>query len=296
VSQNWTGKSLGSSFFQNLLGFFIKYGGKYIAYFILYFVVIFYTLLPSVRRKASFYLKRRFPESSALELFFHTYKLNLTFGKILTDRAILGIRGESEVVSSEADKQLCRDLLAKGKGLIILTAHCGCWQAAMSSFDFLPEEKYVLYHKSREDVDKHAHELSGKKSPVKFIDPASFGGGLIETLAVLQKKAILCAMADRTFGDKVNSVEVDFLCGKIDAPFGIYRIAAAQETPIAVIFFPYKGSGKIDSVIADIFYVEDKGGRLVNNYLKEVEKFAKSLEKFTREYPYQFFNYYNMWK
>jgi len=296
VSQNWTGKSLGSSFFQNILGFFIKYGGKYVAYFILYFVVIFYTSLPSVRKKASFYLNRRFPDSSALARFVRVYKLNLTFGKILTDRAILGIRGESEVVSSEADKQLCRDLLAKGKGLIILTAHCGCWQMAMSSFDFLPEEKYVIYHKSREDVDKHAHELSGKESPVKFIDPAGFAGGSIEVLAALQKNAIVCAMADRVFGDKSNSVEVDFMGGKIKIPFSIYKIAAAFETPIAVIFFPYKGGGKIDSVISDVFYSKTKGARRAGDYLEDAERFARALEGFTQKYPYQFFNYYNMWE
>ncbi|MDR1696574.1 MAG: lysophospholipid acyltransferase family protein [Endomicrobium sp.] len=296
MSQNWTGKSLGSAFFQNLLGFFIKYGGRYMAYFILYFVVIFYTLLPSVRNKASFYLKRRFPEAGSLKLLIHTYKLNLTFGKILTDRAILGIRGESEVISSEADKRLCRDLLAKGKGLIILTAHCGCWQAAMSSFDFLPEEKYVIYRRSRHDVDKHAHELSGKDSPVKFIDPAGFAGGSIEIFAALQKKAIVCQMGDRTFGDKAHSAEADFLGGKIGVPFGIYRIAAETQTPIAIIFFPYKGKGRIDSVISDVFYAQNRGGRTPADYLKEAEKFVQSLQKFTLEYPYQFFNYYDMWK
>ena len=157
--QKWTGKSLGSSFFQNLYCFFIKCAGRPAAYFILYFVAAFYTLLPGIRKSASYYLKRRFPKDGFFGIFLSTYKLIFNFGKVLTDRAVLGITGEAEIISSKSDRQLCQDLRAKGKGLIIITAHCGCWQMAMSRFDFMEGDKYVIYHRSKEDVDKHAHEL-----------------------------------------------------------------------------------------------------------------------------------------
>ncbi|AKL98316.1 lysophospholipid acyltransferase family protein [Endomicrobium proavitum] len=295
--QKWTGKSLGSRFFQNLLGIFIKYGGRWTAYFVLYPIVLFYTFLPSVRIKASFYLKHRFPNSGKISLWFKTYKLNFTFGKILIDRAVLGIRGDIKIISSKKDQQLCRDLVAQGKGLIIISAHCGCWQAAMSSFDFLEGEKYVVYHRSKKDVDKHAHELSGKQSLVQFIDPNGFGGGTIEIMSVLAKKGIVCMMGDRTFGGKIgkeNFIKVDFLGGKINIPFSIYRIAGATGVPIAVIFFPYQGSGKVDSLIPAAFFVEDKG-HARENYFQEAQKFIQSLEEFTKKYPYQFYNYYDMW-
>jgi len=40
--------------------------------------------------------------------------------------------------------------------------------------------------------------------------------------------------------------------------------------------------------------VEDKGAK-AENYLKEAEKFIQSLQTFVEKYPYQFFNYYNLW-
>jgi Predicted acyltransferase len=295
MAQKWTGKSLGSAFFQKLLCFFIKYGGRFAAYFILYFVAVFYTLLPKVRKNASHYLKHRFPESGKIKLFFDVYRLNLNFGKVLVDRAVLGITGSVNIISSEKDQQLCRDLYAKGKGLIIITAHCGCWQTAMSSFDFMEGEKYVIYHRSKEDVDKHAHELSGKKPPVNFIDPAGFAGGSVEIMSALSKKAVVCTMGDRVFGEEEGGIETDFLGGKTDAPYSIYRIAAALGTPVAVIFFPRGGAGQVDSVIAETFFVEDKG-REAKNYFNDAQKFIQSLEKFCQKYPYQFFNYYDMWK
>ena len=291
MSQKWTGKSLGNRFFQFWLRFFVKYGGRHIAYFISYFVVLAYVLSPSIRKKTSFYLKRRF---NGKNLFINAYKLNLVFAKILIDRAVFGIRGDIDIVSSKEDQQLCKDLLAKGKGLIIITAHCGCWQMAMSAFDFIKGDKYVVYHRTKEDVDKHAHELSGSKAPVNFIEPAGFGGGSIEVMSALQNKGVVCFMGDRTYGAKNNSLPVDFLGGKIEVPYSIYRIAAALETPVAVIFFPYKGNGKIDSIISQTFFVEDKGAK-AENYLKEAGKFAQSLQEFVEKYPYQFFNYYNLW-
>jgi predicted LPLAT superfamily acyltransferase len=291
MPQNWTGKSLGNKFFQFLLRFFVKYGGRHIAYFAAYFVVLAYTLVPSVQNKSSFYLKRRF---NGRRLFADTYKLNLTFAKILIDRAVFGIRGDVNIVSSPQDRQLCRDLLAKGKGLIIITAHCGCWQTAMSAFDFMDGDKYAVYHRTKEDVDKHAHELSGNVSPVKFIEPASFAGGAIEIAAALENKGIVCFMGDRVYGAKNNSLTVDFLGGKIEVPYAAYRIAGALGTPVAVIFFPYKGNGKVDSLVSQTFFVEDKGSK-AHAYLKEAEKFIQSLDSFIEKYPYQFFNYFNMW-
>jgi predicted LPLAT superfamily acyltransferase len=291
MPQNWTGKSLGNNFFQFLLRFFVKYGGRHAAYFISYFVVLVYTLIPSVRKKASFYVKRRFGGKNQ---FSNAYKLNLSFAKILIDRAAFGIRGDIDIISSQEDRRLCQDLLAKGKGLIIITAHCGCWQTAMSAFDFIEGAKYVVYHRVKGDVDKHAHELSGNKAPVKFIEPAGFGGGSIEIMSALQNKGVVCFMGDRAYGAKNGSLSADFLGGKIRVPFGVYRIAAALGTPVAVIFFPYRGNGKVDSVISQTFFVEDKGAK-AGAYLKEAEKFIQSLEDFAGKYPYQFFNYYDMW-
>ncbi len=295
MAQKWTGKSRGNSFFQNLLCFFIKYGGRPAAYFILYFVAFFYTLLPDIRKSASYYLKKRFPRTGFFGMRIKTYKLILNFGKALTDRAVFGITGEINIISSQADKKLCKDLYAKGKGLIIITAHCGCWQTAMSCFDFIEGDKYVIYHKSKEDVDKHAHELSGKESPVKFIDPAGFGGGAAEIISALSDKAIVAMMGDRTFGSLNNKAEVGFLGAKTEVPYGIYRIAAALGTPVVIIFFPRAGAGKVDSVIAGSFFVSDKGQK-AENYLNEAQKFIQSLEKFCNKYPYQFFNFYDMWK
>jgi predicted LPLAT superfamily acyltransferase len=295
MGAKWTGKSRGKKFFQNLMIVFIKIGLSSLAYFIVYFVALFYCFLPSVIKGSSHYINRRFLCTGPLSRFWRLYKLNLTFGKILIDRAVFGAAGKCKVLSDAKDVALCNDLCKKHNGLIILSAHCGCWQSAMSALDFVnkDEKKYVLYHRSKEDIDKHVHELSGKEAPVKFIDPNTADGGVFEIMAALQKGGVVCMMADRILDGSKNFIKVDFLGGKISLPFSMYKIAHALNKPIAVIFFPYEKRNCIHTIIADTFFVEDGGHK---NYIEYAQRFADALEGFTDKYPYQFYNYFNLWE
>ena len=60
------------------------------------------------RERASHYLTRRFPKSSGLVRFRHCYLLILEFGKVLVDRAVVGILGPEafDVSLNERDELL----------------------------------------------------------------------------------------------------------------------------------------------------------------------------------------------
>ncbi|WP_424246129.1 putative LPLAT superfamily acyltransferase [Elusimicrobium posterum] len=292
---NWNSKSVASEFKHKVFYFLIKFGGRPLAYILLYCVVTFYTFVPSLRRRSSYYIEKRFPGLNFFQRFARSFKLNLTLGKTLVDRAVLGITGEINILSSKEDQDLCARLYAQGKGLIVITAHCGCWQSAMSTFDFMEGEKYVIYRRIKEDVDKQAHEHGKTKQTVKFIDPAGYAGGALDIMGALEKNAIICMMGDRVFGGEKNLCEVNFLGSPIKVPAGIYRMAAAFSTPVVVVFFPFKGAGKFDSVIAANFTVEDKGAD-IKNYTPYAQIFADKMEEFCKDFPYQFFNFYNIWE
>ena len=294
MADNWTGASVASSFKHKIFYFLIKTGGRYCAYLLLYFVVASYAIVPKFRRKAYPYIEKRFGKLNFFSKFWHCYKLFLSFGKTLVDKAVFGILGKIEILSSQQDRDLCTDLYNQGKGLIFITAHCGAWQSAMAAFDFIKADKYVLYKRVKEDVDKQVYEHGNRKQNIKFIDPTGPYGGTVEMLSVLQKKSIVCVMGDRTFGSQKNEISVNFLGHTINVPGTIYRIASITQTPIVIVFFPTKSDGKFDSMILDNFVVEDNGAK-ITNYKEYAEKFVNALEQFTKQYPYQFFNMYDMW-
>jgi lauroyl/myristoyl acyltransferase len=295
MTNKWDSTSAASEFKHRIFYFLIRFGGRYAAYFLLYFVVVFYVLAAKFRRRTYPYIEKRFPGCGFLKKLWHCYKMYLTFGKVLLDRSVLGITGKITFFpSAENDWEVCRRLHALGKGLIVITAHCGCWQSALSMFDFVEGERYVLYRRAAGDVDKQAHEHGKIKAAVKFIDPAGYAGGVVQIVSVLEKGGILCVMGDREFGSSKNSVAVPFLGEEIRVPVSIYRIAAAQGTPVVIAYIPFTGPGRLGSIIMDNFVVPDAGGVLAN-YTDCAARFVKTLEDFCQKYPYQYFNFYNIW-
>ena len=208
----WTARSVGSSFQHNFFYFLIKYGGHRTAYFFLTFVVAFYVIFkPSIRKKTDYYLFHRFKRKHLSRRLFDSYQLYLNLGKSLIDRAIIGILGEEEITMEFSENEKILGLLKEGRGLILMTSHVGCWQAAMSALRFLNTPVHLLLLRDEGDIDRHYFEHAGIESPYKIIDPTGYLGGVLEMMQVLRAGEILCVMGDRLFGGKKGSLEVDFL-------------------------------------------------------------------------------------
>lgn len=295
--KQWSSRSIGSSWQHNVFYTLIRLGGKQMAHALLLFVVMYYVLFrPSVRNRSSHYLKRRFPGRNSFSMLWDSYLLSLGIGRTLVDRAVLGILGPGDLnVGLEGKSQLA-GLLAEGRGLVMVTAHVGCWQLAMFRLGILDTSVNLLIHRDEGDVDRHFFEHSGDKPPYRAIDPAGYLGGTLEMLQVLKNGELLCIMGDRNMGGDGGTVSVDFLGGPVKLPFSPYKLASATGAPVAVIF-PYRNkSGEYTLQVAKIIRVPENLGRSANAYIPYAREFADALEKFVSENPYQFFNFYDMWK
>lgn len=294
-SSNQTmGRSLAGKWRHAFMYGLIFIGGRGLAYLFLYPLVFVYTLIPSVRKKSRAYIIRRFSPTTRWDYWKHTYRLNLTFARTLVDRAALGILGKTDVSSTEEERNLCRQLLEENKGLILLSAHVGCWQMAVHLMQFLPRKKHVLYYRNPKDYDKTVAEHSHQKAPFTLINPAGPLGGVVEMMSALQRGEIVCAMGDRVFGDEKNAVIVKFLGAEVRIPYSFYRLSAATGAPIVIMFFPWVNRGKFASHTAKVLRIEDLGARK-ENYIPFAQQFMDELAHFCIQYPYQFFNYFDLW-
>ena len=290
-----TGKSIASRFKHQFVYALIALGGRGLAYLFLYPLVFCYCLYPSVRAKSRAYLTRRLGAHSPWKFFKHTFRLNLTFGRCLVDRAALGITGKAEFISSPQMRQKCEELVAQGKGVIMLTAHVGCWQSAVNCMQFLHKPMHVLYYRNPKDNDKLVAEHKGGETPFTLINPAGPLGGVPEMMSALRRGEIVCAMADRVFGNPQNALETSFLGGIWRVPYSFYRLAAVTQAPIVIAFFPWEGRGKLGSWVFEPIYVPDAGPQK-QHYQPQAQQFMDALTQFCIKYPYQFFNYFDGWK
>ncbi|MDR1192525.1 MAG: hypothetical protein LBK60_12820 [Verrucomicrobiales bacterium] len=294
MAPGWSSKSAAPAGAHRIFYFFIRHGGRRLAYCFLYFVVAWYTLFTEQGRRGRFYLARRFPGAGALARLWHRWRLNCAFGLVLVDRAAAGILGESGIVGAEREVARLNGLLEQRRGVLILSAHVGGWQIAMAALEQVRAEKFIAYRRPAGDVDKLAHEHAGGVTTLRFIDPTGPAGGAPGMMAALQRNAVVCVTGDRSFSER-NTVSVPFLGGIIRVPAAVYRIAAATGAPLAVMFFPRLGPGKFAPLTLDVFSVPERG-RDLQNYRPEAERFAIALEKFCVEYRHQFFNFHDLWE
>ena len=292
----WSSRSIGSDWQHRAFYLAIRVGGRKAAYGMLYFVVAWYVLFsPLARGRASHYLRRRFPESSGLARLWHCYRLIFEFGKVLVDRAVVGILGPGSFAVFLDGREELLKLRDENRGLILMTAHVGCWQLAMSALGFLQRPVNMLMRREDGDIDRHYYEHAGIPCPYQIIDPTGYLGGTLEMLGALKQGQIVSVMGDRQFGSEKSSTRVDFLGGQVAVPFSAYKLAAVTGAPIVVFFSNKNGPKSYRLQLAKVIRVPQLKGRNAETFAPFAQEFAKVLEDFSRLYPYQFYNFYNLW-
>ena len=296
VKQRWTSRSLGSSWQHQSFYLLIRCGGQQAAYLLLYCVVFYYTLLPSIRQKCSYYLRRRFPHAGWWQQFWNSYNMNLALGKVLVDRALVGILGAGQVDVVLHGKQDFLDLVAEGNGVILVNSHIGCWQVAASVLDFVDTPINLLIQREEGDIDRHHFEHNGSECPYRIIDPRGYLGGVMEMLGVLKRGEVLSVMGDRMLGNDKNGVEVDFMGGTVTFPFSAYKLASATGAPIVALLSHKVGRKSYAIEISQPINVPGDLGRGKEKFIPYVQEYAEILERFCDDHPFQFFNFFDLWQ
>ncbi len=293
---DWNKKKHGSEWGLSFFYWMIRIGGRSLAYFFLYFVVFAYVaFFPSVKAICSPYLTRRFPNAGRPGLFYHRYRLVLTFSKILVDRAVLGILGVSSIKADFQNQDDFHRIKALDSGFIILMSHVGCWQVAMAALSSLNRPVNLLMLQQDTEKDKHYFEHGNEKSNLKIIDPDQFLGGTLDMLNVLKKDEILCIMGDRLFGNTAYSLNMTFMGGKTRLPFSAYKLASSAQKPMVILNSFKSGPNQYKLDLPAVIHVPPKCGKKGEAYTPYATTYVDALEAYVHDHPYQFFNFYDMW-
>ncbi len=296
AGQEWTSRSIGSSWQHQCFYLLIRCGGRQAAYLLLYSVVFYYSLLPSVRRKCSHYLNQRFPGAGWWRRFCNSYRMNLELGKVLVDRALVGILGPERIKVELHGKQELLDLVAEGRGVILVNAHVGCWQVTTSVLGFVETPINLLMQREEGDIDRQHFEHAGTACPYRIIDPRGHLGGVLEMMEVLKRGEVLSVMGDRMLGNDRNGVDVAFMGGTVRFPFSAYKLASATGAPIVALLSYKTGPDSSEMKLYRTIRVPGGLGRGKDKYAPYAQAFAETLEAYCTEHPFQFFNFFDMWQ
>jgi predicted LPLAT superfamily acyltransferase len=293
----WSNRNLGSGLQYQFFHWIVRCRALPLARALLAFVVFYYTLLPHVRRRCSSYLQRRFGQTDGWTGFAHAYRLYLNFGQILLDRMIAGTIGRFPICSSApAVRAELLEATRNPRGCILLTAHIGAWQVGLAGLEQLECPIHIVQIYDPDNPDKHYFER-GKGRTLHIIDASEPIGAFVEMAAALRRGEIVCLMGDRLVSerDTENSVSVPFLGGSIALPVSAYALASMTEAEL-IMLFTVRENGITRALRAERLKVSPGLPRHDPSvFLPFATRFAQAMEEFVQVYPYQFFNFYNMW-
>ncbi len=293
--EDWRLRKIGKPWHMRFFRGLIRLGGRRPAYHIMYMVVFWYMLfVPEIRRRTRYYLDRRFPDrTGGLQRFVDSCRLVCNFGRTMIDRFAFAALGGRTLEAECPDIARLQAVLAAGRGAVLINAHLGCWQVAMSILSKVETPVSVVMIPPADD-EPGSHRLE-RELPFQTIDPR---GGLDSVLAMMQslrRGEILGLMGDRVFGSRESTVTVDFLGGAVDLPFSPYRLAGAAGVPIIVLFSHKADFRRYEIRVARIIEVAAGDARRPRACRIYARQFAEALEEFVQAHPWQYFNFYDLW-
>ncbi|MDR1225296.1 MAG: lipid A biosynthesis (KDO)2-(lauroyl)-lipid IVA acyltransferase [Prevotellaceae bacterium] len=298
-NRGWKGNTGGGNFGQKALIFLLNFLGLRPLYAVLALVVPFYMLFSRKGYLSVYhYFRKRFG-FSVWNSFYKTYLNHFLFGQVILDRFAV-FAGIKDLFDVEIIGNAYFERLAEGeKGFIMAGSHVGNFE--IGGYLLHSEKKRInaLIYAGETRTMQHNRSKVLAASNVNLIPVQHDMSHLFAINVALQNGEIISMTCDRNHGS-AKSVECDFLDWKADFPLGAFALAASFEVEVLAVFCI-----KISAKKYKIFVQPCSGAAHATNSTPATKReqttnlvkcYAAELETIVKQYPLQWFNYYEFWK
>ncbi len=291
----WEGQSKGKVLGYKFFVFFLNTFGLSPSYFILRFVSFYYFLFSKQNKHIREFLKHL--GYSNTKAFFAVYKNNFIFGQTILDKVATMMGSKVKFTVERHNGEVLEKIAALGKGGILVSAHTGNWEIAGQGLNRLNTAFNILmYENEKENLKGYMNEvMKAKKINIIPINEET-KSHIIELHKAFSNNELLVMHGDR-FREGAKTLTADFFGKPAKFPAGPFIMAAKFGVPLCVVF-----ANKI-SPTKYAFYSTEPIQVPRARTEKEVETacktmldiYVKELEARVRQYPEQWFNYYDFW-
>lgn len=287
---DWPGRTDGTPWMQRSLIAVFRVLPLWLLYGVLPFVVPFYMLFG----KGFAPMYRFFREGFGYgkwKAFWSVYANHYRFGQVILDR--FGVYAGKRFEYHVEGQPLSDELELRPEGFIQLSAHVGNYE--MSGYSVVSRHKKfyaVFYAGETETIMKNRKSVFAKHN-IDMILVKEDLSHLFALNSALENGDIVSMMADRVFGSQ-KSVECQFLSKTVKLPVGPFSLAVQKNVPILVVFVMKLSLKHYRIVIQKLTYNSE--GTKQERIAQMAQTFASMLEEMVRQYPTQWFNYFDFWK
>ena len=257
-----------------------------------YFVVA----APSARRASLRFLRRALGrEPGMIARFRHVF----AFSTMLLDR-IFFLAGRTEGYRFEADGVAALEAtLAEGRGVILLGAHLGSFEALRAFGRNAPVPvRMMMHHAKHGGVSRRLERLDPDfaAAVIRLGTPEA----MLAAREALARGEILGILADRAPDPTLapeRMLRVPFLGAPAAFPTGPFRLAGALGAPVLLFFGPCIGKRRYALHFEPFATRIDlpRAGREAA-LARSIGAYADRLGAMARAHPYQWFNFHDVWE
>lgn len=291
-THTWQGRSRGSTLGYRIFVSLLRYGGIRVAYALLHFVTVYYRLfVPEVRNSLTYLYRTRLGFSKA-----RTNKLirrNLIiFGQTIIDKIVVLSGVKNPLTFNHEGVEHIEQIVADGKGGILVSAHLGNWEAAGHMLKRVEAPINILmYDGEGEQIKAYMEQFEGKRS-FNIIYVREDLSHIYEISAALARNELVCLHADR-YRPGNRLMQHAFLGEEANFPAGPFILASKLKAPVCFVF-AFKESNFHYHYYA--FPARTYEGRGTTGAQQMLDDYVQIVEEKLKQYPEQWFNYYDFWK
>ncbi len=198
-----------------------------------------------------------------------------------------GLDGRFSFVNYESYQRA----MAKGKGVLLLTGHCGSWELlALAASIRKPAISIVVRPLDNPYLDRAVSKLRTRYGN-SIINKKM---GMKDILRVLKDGGSVGILLDQNVS-RSEGVFVDFFGRPACTNKGLALIAARTKAPVIPAFIRRTGTDSHEIILGDEVPLIDTGDREAD-VKANTQAYTRAIEDFARKYPDQWFWMHRRWK
>lgn len=290
----WKGKTGGGNFGQKSLLFLFKFFNVRVGYFFAAFAVPFYMLFGHQSYLAIYRFFNQRIGCGKLSSFIKTCKNYFSFSQIIVDRFSVLANGKSKFMVSIIGQEYFEHYVNSEKGFIMASSHVGNFEICGYLLHQDVKKINSLIYGGEAPVFQSYREKKLETNNVNSIPVTENLSHLFIVNNALDKGEIVNMPCDRLFGSN-KFFKCDFLGKEASFPMGAFIISALKNVDILAVFV-MKVSDYQYNIFLKPIITDDVPDELAKSKAERLAAlYVNHLETIVKQYPEQWFNYYDFW-
>ena len=290
TDRQWAGTTYGNDWMHRWLVRLLRVVPLGLMYWFVAIVIMPVTFAVNPNRKYIYTFYRRRLGKGRLGAAWMAYRNFCMFAQVVIDKFAIyaGRHFDIEVEGFEHYKRLA----TRKEGFIQLAAHVGNYEIAGFTLKAKKRINALVYYGEKESVMRSRGVVFDQMN----IGMIPIGQGIdyvFEIASALSRGEIVSIVADRALDTSSKTVSVKLFDKDARLPVGPFSIAAAQGLDVLMIMVMKTKRKKYKIYVTPLDF--DKSARRAERQEQIALLYSRELERRVREYPLQWYNYFDFW-